>query len=103
MATIYISFSLLICGFYIRIRDMTLSVVRGLTWVSFSKYSFQGLAITELQNRVWEDPTCQPLTTGTLPFVPTCFVLLSQFKPLFQIFGIHSSLQPHQPEPVCQN
>lgn len=66
MATVYISFSLLICGFYIRIRDMTLSVVRGLTWVSFSKYTFQALAKTELQGRVWEDTTCQPLTAGAL-------------------------------------
>lgn len=64
LATIYISFSLLICGFYIRVRDMTLSIVRGLTWASFSKYTFQALANTELKNRVWASQTCPVVSQG---------------------------------------
>ena len=58
VATIYITFSLLICGFYIRIKDMTLSVIRGLTWASYCKYTFQALAYTELEDRTWDPAPC---------------------------------------------
>ena len=70
LATIYISFSLLICGFYIRIEDMTLSIARGLSWASFPKYAFQGLARTELVNRVWDANSCTPVETGELVCSP---------------------------------
>lgn len=58
IASLYVSFSLLISGFYIRVSDMTLSVARGLSWASFNKYSFQALARTELQDRSWPSTTC---------------------------------------------
>ena len=67
IASLYVSFSLLISGFYIRVSDMTLSVARGLSWASFNKYSFQALARTELQDRSWPSTTCVR-ETGALIF-----------------------------------
>ena len=65
-AGLYISFSLLICGYYIRVSDMTLSFARGLSWASFNKYAFQALAVTELgRDRQWSQ-AC-PVQTGVLP------------------------------------
>lgn len=64
ISTIYISFSLLLCGFYIRVSDMELSVVRALTWASFSKYAFNAMATVELKDRVWTDFSCPLPTEG---------------------------------------
>ena len=69
LAGLYVSFSLLICGYYIRVSDMTLSFVRGLSWASFNKYAFQAVAVTELgRDRMWTE-AC-PLQTGA----PTQFI-----------------------------
>jgi hypothetical protein len=77
VASLYISFSLLICGFYIRVSDMTLSAARALSWASFNKYTFQALAVTELgANRTWSSSTCVT-TAGTLH--PTALHLSHDF------------------------
>ena len=72
MAASYVSFSLLLCGFYVRVADMRLSIMKGLTWVSFSKYTLEALAHNELQNRVWDTASCDEQFPSepwrTLPF-----------------------------------
>lgn len=53
IASIYLTFSILLCGYYVRINTLTLSIMRGLTWASFSKYTFDALAFNEFQGRQW--------------------------------------------------
>lgn len=100
VATIYITFSLLICGFYIRVSEMTLSVIKGLSWTSFSKYTFQALAYTELQNRTWDNTTCTANVAGQLfSFLTqvylTCMVikLFAFFLHLEGIFILHWTIR----------
>ena len=58
IASTYVSIGLLLCGFYVRVVDMRLSVMKGLTWAVFSKYTLQGLANNEFQDRPWDLATC---------------------------------------------
>ena len=53
IASIYLTFSILLCGYYVRINTLTLSIMRGLTWASFSKYTFDALAYNEFFDRTW--------------------------------------------------
>ena len=39
LATSYVAMSILLSGFYIRVHDMAASVMRGLSWVSYTKYA----------------------------------------------------------------
>ena len=71
MAASYVSFSLLLCGFYVRVADMRLSIMKGLTWVSFSKYTLEALAHNELQDRVWDTASCdEPYPSEAWPILP---------------------------------
>ena len=56
IASMYMTISLLLCGFYIPPGLIRLSVFKALTWTSYSKYTFQALAHNELQDRVFTDP-----------------------------------------------
>ena len=60
----YLMLNLLLCGFYLRIPNMTLSFYKGLTWGTFAKYTFQGLAINELKNRQWDLSSCSQTNPG---------------------------------------
>ena len=55
IASTYLTFSLLFCGFYVAVNNMVLSVARALTWASYSKYTFQALTVNEFQSRVWTE------------------------------------------------
>ena len=55
LASCYITFSLLLCGFYVPVRNMVLTVARALTWASFSKYTFEALTINEFKDRTWSE------------------------------------------------
>lgn len=63
----YLMLNLLLCGFYLRIPDMTLSFYKGLTWATFAKYTFQGLAINELKDRQWDLSSCSQTNPGRTP------------------------------------
>ena len=39
VATAYVALSILLSGFYIRVADMAVSVMRGLSWISYTKYA----------------------------------------------------------------
>ena len=56
--------SILLSGFYIRIKDIKIGFVRGLSWLSYTKYAMQGASRIELQNQVWDPSTCTNATTG---------------------------------------
>ena len=71
IASFYLTFSLLLAGYYIRIPSMILSVARGLSWASFSHYTFEAMAVNELGGRNWTQP-CP--TTGI--FAPSAPCLL---------------------------
>lgn len=110
----YLSLCLLLCGFYIRLADMKLSFYKGLTWATFSKYTFQALSINELQDRVWDLSTCTqskpvPLGGGAVPACNTagntilnyydfhltiaiCAAALLGFWGLFNIMSYHALL-----------
>lgn len=85
----YVSMSLLLCGFYIRVKDMPLSFIKGLTWATFSKYTLQGLAHNEFQDRDWSDTTstCSTQTPRRAPSGVFCFPGgYEAFKQAFQDF-----------------
>lgn len=67
IASTYLTFSLLFCGFYIPPNNIKLSVARALTWASYSKYTFQALALNELDGMTFPqgEPDCvyNPYTT----------------------------------------
>ena len=44
---------------------MTLSFFKGLTWATFSKYTYQALALNELKNRQWDLSSCTQSRPGT--------------------------------------
>ena len=39
IATAYVALSILLSGFYIRVASMAVSIMRGLSWVSYTKYA----------------------------------------------------------------
>ena len=65
-ATAYVACSILWSGFYIRIADMKVSLMRGLSWLSYTKYAMMGVARVELQDRVYDTTACtQASPTGS--------------------------------------
>lgn len=67
VSSTYLVSCLLLCGFYIRYSDLTLSYYKGLTWTAFSKYTFEGLAINEFQDRKWDLTHCEDSKPGLAP------------------------------------
>ena len=53
LASTYLTFSLLFCGFYVSVNNMVLSFTRALTWASYSKYTFEALTANEFHERIW--------------------------------------------------
>ena len=68
LATSYVATSILLSGFYIRIRDMRVSVMRGLAYLSYTKYAMQGVSRLELLGRTFDDSSCP--TNGMPPTMP---------------------------------
>ena len=62
LGSLYVTICLVLCGFYIRISDIRLSVLKGLSWACFSKYTFQGLAVNELKDRPYDIANCKSTT-----------------------------------------
>lgn len=58
LATSYVATSILVSGFYIRIRDMRVSIMRGLSYLSYTKYAMQGVSRLELSGRRFDDTNC---------------------------------------------
>ncbi|KAK9808556.1 hypothetical protein WJX73_008341 [Symbiochloris irregularis] len=87
VATTYLTFSLLLCGFYVAIPNMVLSFTRGLSWASFSKYTFEALMANEFVARIWTQP-CQSrsgaiLIGGAQPLCDTAG------ESILQYLGLH--------------
>ena len=61
--------SILLSGFYIRIKDMKVSVMRGLSYLSYTKYAMQGVSRLELAGRLFDSSSC-PSTAGTQLLCP---------------------------------
>ena len=81
IATGYVALSILLVGFYIRISAIKAGFVRGLSWLTYTKYSVQAMGRIELLGRVWGPETCQPVQgasqlTGNLAPNPKASVLL---------------------------
>lgn len=65
LANTYSSASLFLCGFYIRITDIKLSMMKGLSWAVYSKYTLDALAVNEFQGRQWDTSSCKNTTAST--------------------------------------
>ena len=67
MATGYVTASILLSGFYIRINQISIGFLRALSWATYTKYALSGVARLELAGVVWPDVQCsaQPATRGT--------------------------------------
>ena len=77
LATGYVASSILMSGFYIRIQDMKVSVMRGLSYLSYTKYAMQGVARLELLGRSFDNPGCQAARAFPSLAVP-CHLWLSR-------------------------
>ena len=73
-ATAYVACSILWSGFYIRVADMKVSVMRGLSWVSYTKYAMMGVSRVELQDRVYDTSAC--ITSGNTGASQVCSLVL---------------------------
>ncbi|EIE27766.1 hypothetical protein COCSUDRAFT_45983 [Coccomyxa subellipsoidea C-169] len=62
LATGYVAASILLSGFYLRIDDMKLAVMRGLSYLSYTKYAMEAVSKLELSGIVY--PPCGPNTFG---------------------------------------
>ena len=72
-ATAYVACSVLWSGFYIRVADMKVSVMRGLSWLSYTKYAMMGVSRVELQDQVYNTTACtHTSTTGSAQARPCC-------------------------------
>ena len=69
IASFYLTFSLLLSGYYIRVQSITLSVAKGLVWASFSRYTFEAMAVNEFRNRYWTEP-CDAAQSGAALRLP---------------------------------
>lgn len=58
LATGYVAASILLSGFYLRIKEIKVGFIRGLSWLSYTRYAMQGAGKIELQGRVWDPSTC---------------------------------------------
>ena len=67
MATGYVTASILLSGFYIRINQISIGFLRALSWATYTKYALFGVARLELSGVVWPNVQCstQPETQGT--------------------------------------
>ncbi len=80
VSTGYVAMCILLSGFFIRIKDVSIGCVRALSWTSYPKYTLIALARLELLGREWSDKDCQRSTGnvgGELLFLSkhasTCF------------------------------
>ena len=64
LATGYVASSILLSGFYLRIKDIKIGFIRALSWLSYTKYAMQGVGRVELAGRTWDSSTCQQTSTG---------------------------------------
>ena len=64
LATGYVASSILLSGFYLRIKDIKIGFIRALSWLSYTKYAMQGVGRVELAGRTWDPSTCQQTSTG---------------------------------------
>ena len=67
MATGYVTASILLSGFYIRINQISIGFLRALSWATYTKYALFGVARLELSGLVWPNVQCstQPEAQGT--------------------------------------
>ena len=54
LATGYVAASILLSGFYLRARDMSLTAMRGLSYLSYTKYAMEGVSQIELRGVTWD-------------------------------------------------
>ena len=64
LATGYVASSILLSGFYIRIKAIKIGFIRALSWLSYTKYAMQGMGRIELHNRSWDPSTCSSSAAG---------------------------------------
>lgn len=55
IATSYVAISILLSGFFIRISDIRLGFLRGISWCVYMKYSLIGAVRRELLGRTWPE------------------------------------------------
>ena len=59
LSTGYVALCILLSGFFIRIKDISIGFVKTLSWASYPKYAMIALARLELQGRKWPETDCQ--------------------------------------------
>ncbi|BDA42962.1 ABC transporter G family member 22 [Coccomyxa sp. Obi] len=65
LATGYVAASILLSGFYLRIDDMKLAVMRGLSYLSYTKYAMEAVSKLELSGILY--PPCPQTFGNALP------------------------------------
>ena len=65
LATGYVASSILLSGFYLRIKAIKIGFIRALSWLSYTKYAMQGMGRIELHNRTWDASTCNQTSAGS--------------------------------------
>jgi hypothetical protein len=59
LSTGYVAFCILLSGFFIRIKDVSIGFIKALSWASYPKFSMMALARLELIGRNYSDLTCK--------------------------------------------
>jgi ATP-binding cassette, subfamily G (WHITE), member 2 len=62
----YVSLSILLSGFYIRASDIPFRILRWMSYLSYPRYAFQGLAMVELNPDIYLGTTTNCLSGGML-------------------------------------
>ena len=66
LATGYVASSILLSGFYLRIKAIKIGFIRALSWLSYTKYAMFSMGRIELAGRTWDKSTCSNTGAGEL-------------------------------------
>ena len=66
LAIAYVSLSILLGGFYIRISDVPFKILRSISYLSYPRFALQGLAINELTSDDYNGVPNNCLSAGML-------------------------------------
>ncbi len=66
LATGYVASSILLSGFYLRIKAIKIGFIRALSWLSYTKYAMFSMGRIELHGRTWDSSTCSDTQAGEL-------------------------------------
>ncbi len=70
LATGYVASSILLSGFYLRIKDIKIGFIRALSWLSYTKYAMQAMGRIQLHGVTWDPSTCRSSPAGSCPPPP---------------------------------